>query len=85
MNDLYRKIGIVTIPRKMVLFQPEKVQLVYSNLIPIRVTERYDLAAYEVMAISEEFDIIDEGSIAPPYKAIFKEEDENTFVVFERE
>jgi hypothetical protein len=84
MDDLHRKIGVVTIPERTYQEEPEKVQLIFSNLVPLRIERRYDLAAYEIMAISEAFGEIEEGSIAPPYEAIFREEDENTFVEFKR-
>ena len=84
MIELRRRVGVITIPKRAYYEEPESVQLIFSNLIPLRVQERYDLNAFEVTAISEGFDIIEEGSLAPPYEAIFRQEDENTLVEFRR-
>ena len=61
-----------------------KVQQIYANILPYRVELRFDRDAFEVMALSEAFDIVDDGEVNPVYEPVFWEENGYSYVKFDR-
>ena len=78
--DTHKRVGRFRISDEMIRFNPEIAQKVLSKVIVVR-CEKHFWGYYEYLALSNRFDIVEEGVIAPYYDAVIK----NGFVSFEKE
>lgn len=83
-NILTKKRGTIYISVADYHNDPDKVQQIYANILPYQVELRFDRDAFEVMALSEAFDIVDDGEVNPVYEPVFWEENGYSYVKFER-
>jgi hypothetical protein len=81
---MIKQRGTILISQEDYINNTDKVQLIFSNIIPYRIEHIFCSGMFEVLAMSEAFEPVEEGVMPPMYQAEFWEEEGHTFVKFRK-
>lgn len=80
MRDIEKRLGRFLISDEMLRKNPRAVQRILSKVIVVRCEYLYPNRAFEYIAQSERFDVVEEGLLYPTYTGVIN----NGFVSFNK-
>src|SRR5690349_20653771 len=79
-----QQVGKLTIHNDMYTGQPHVIALLFAQCLPVKLEFEYFNQCWNIVALSDRFDKVQEGQVMPEYSAVFKTEEDGSvsFVEF---
>lgn len=75
-GDLVRRLGRFKISGRLLYEQPEQLKPLFAEMIVVEAQMRWEHSCVEYLAMSERFEVLPEGLVAPLYEITFRRDDD---------
>lgn len=74
-GDLVRRLGRFNVSRVLLREQPEQLKPLFAEMIVVEAQMRWERDRVEYLAMSERFEVVPEGVMAPLYEITFERDE----------
>jgi len=75
-GELVRRLGRFNVSRMLLREQPERLKPLFAEMIVVEAQMRWERDSVEYLAMSDRFDVVEEGMMCPLYEITFRKDEE---------
>lgn len=82
-TGVVRRLGRFLVSRTLLREQPEQLKPLFSEMIVVEAQMRWERDSVEYLAMSDRFEVVEEGVMCPLYEITFRKDEEGRVTMHE--